>query len=167
MSSSHHSLTGILSYKLGASLNTAPSFFFVFMMFYHLIITFQGLDQLRSGFLQQKSFMQSPQPLHHLQFLTPQQQQLLLQAQQNMTSSPGEMDSRRLRMLLSSRNIVPGRDGQSNAYTEVIPSVGPSLQNMCSPVQRMETDMLMKVSFTCMFYYIHAFIYLRGYIGCK
>ncbi|BAD67818.1 putative transcriptional corepressor LEUNIG [Oryza sativa Japonica Group] len=103
-----------------------------------------GLDQLRSGFLQQKSFMQSPQPLHHLQFLTPQQQQLLLQAQQNMTSSPGEMDSRRLRMLLSSRNIVPGRDGQSNAYTEVIPSVGPSLQNMCSPVQRMETDMLMK-----------------------
>lgn len=70
-------------------------------------------------------------------------------------------------MLLSSRNIVPGRDGQSNAYTEVIPSVGPSLQNMCSPVQRMETDMLMKVNFTCMFYYIHAFIYLRGYIGCK
>ncbi|KAF0916133.1 hypothetical protein E2562_000734 [Oryza meyeriana var. granulata] len=103
-----------------------------------------GLDQLRSGFLQQKSFMQSPQPLHHLQFLTPQQQQLLLQAQQNMTSSPGEMDSRRLRMLLSSRNIVPGRDGQSNAYTEIVPSVGPSLQNMCSPVQRMETDMLMK-----------------------
>ncbi|KAG8053226.1 hypothetical protein GUJ93_ZPchr0001g31078 [Zizania palustris] len=103
-----------------------------------------GLDQLRSGFLQQKSFMQSPQPLHHLQFLTPQQQQLLLQAQQNMTSSPGEMDSRRLRMLLSSRNIVPGRDSQSNPYTEIIPSVGPSLQNMCSPVQRMETDMLMK-----------------------
>ncbi|XP_006643822.1 transcriptional corepressor LEUNIG-like [Oryza brachyantha] len=103
-----------------------------------------GLDQLRSGFLQQKSFMQSPQPLHHLQFLTAQQQQLLLQAQQNMTSSPGEMDSRRLRMLLSSRNVVPGRDGQSNAYTEIIPSVGPSLQSMCSPVQRMETDMLMK-----------------------
>uniref|UniRef100_A0A0D9UXG2 LisH domain-containing protein n=1 Tax=Leersia perrieri TaxID=77586 RepID=A0A0D9UXG2_9ORYZ len=105
-----------------------------------------GLDQLRSGFLQQKSFMQSPQPLHHLQFLTPQQQQLLLQAQQNMTPSPGEMDSRRLRMLLSSRSIVPGRDGQSNSYTEIIPSVGPSLQNVCSPVQRMETDMLMKVS---------------------
>lgn len=103
-----------------------------------------GLDQLRSGFLQQKAFMQSPQPLHHLQFLTPQQQQLLLQAQQNMTSSPGEMDSRRLRMLLSSRNMIPGRDGQSNAFTEIIPSVGPSLQNMCSPVQRMETDMLMK-----------------------
>uniref|UniRef100_A0A0D9UXG1 LisH domain-containing protein n=1 Tax=Leersia perrieri TaxID=77586 RepID=A0A0D9UXG1_9ORYZ len=103
-----------------------------------------GLDQLRSGFLQQKSFMQSPQPLHHLQFLTPQQQQLLLQAQQNMTPSPGEMDSRRLRMLLSSRSIVPGRDGQSNSYTEIIPSVGPSLQNVCSPVQRMETDMLMK-----------------------
>ncbi|XP_014754915.1 transcriptional corepressor LEUNIG isoform X1 [Brachypodium distachyon] len=103
-----------------------------------------GLDQLRSGFLQQKSFMQSPQPLHHLQFLTPQQQQLLLQAQQNIASSPGEMDGRKLRMLLNSRNMFSGRDGQSNAFTEIIPSVGPSLQNIYSPVQLMETDILMK-----------------------
>ncbi|XP_048562265.1 transcriptional corepressor LEUNIG-like isoform X2 [Triticum urartu] len=101
-----------------------------------------GLDQFRSGFLQQKSFMQNPQALQHLQFLTQQQQQqqqLLLQAQQNITSSSGEMDARRLRVLLSSR-----RDGQSNAFTDIIPSVGPSLQNMYSHVQPMETDMLMK-----------------------
>ena len=87
--------------------------------------------------------MQNPQALQHLQFLTQQQQQLLLQAQQNITSSSGEMDARRLRVLLSSR-----RDGQSNAFTDIIPSVGPSLQNMYSHVQPMETDMLMKVSST-------------------
>ncbi|RCV24923.1 hypothetical protein SETIT_5G125300v2 [Setaria italica] len=104
-----------------------------------------GLEQLRSGFLQHKSYMHSPQPLQHqLQFLTPQQQQVLLQAQQNMTASPVEMENRRLRMLFSSRNLVPGRDGQSNAFTEIIPSVGQSLQNLCLPMQRTETDMLMK-----------------------
>jgi hypothetical protein len=92
--------------------------------------------------------MHSPQPLQHqLQFLTPQQQQILLQAQQNMTSSPIEMDNRQLQMLFSSRNLVPGRDGQSNAFAEIIPSVGQSLQNFCLPTQRTETDMLMKVVF--------------------
>ncbi|PVH39412.1 hypothetical protein PAHAL_5G495300 [Panicum hallii] len=106
-----------------------------------------GLEQLRSGFLQHKSYMHSPQPLQHqLQFLTPQQQQILLQAQQNMTSSPIEMDNRQLQMLFSSRNLVPGRDGQSNAFAEIIPSVGQSLQNFCLPTQRTETDMLMKIA---------------------
>ncbi|CAO2209671.1 unnamed protein product [Urochloa humidicola] len=91
-----------------------------------------GLEQFRSGFLQHKSYMHSPQQLQHqLQFLTPQQQQVLLQAQQNMASSPVEMDNRRLRMLFNSRNLVPGRDGQS-------------LQNLCLPTQRAETDMLTK-----------------------
>ncbi|CAO2185900.1 unnamed protein product [Urochloa humidicola] len=91
-----------------------------------------GLEQLRSGFLQHKSYMQSPQQLQHqLHFLTPQQQQALLQAQQNMASSPIEMENRRIRMLFSSRNLVPGRDGQS-------------LQNLCLPTQRGETDMLTK-----------------------
>jgi hypothetical protein len=42
--------------------------------------------------------------------------------------------------------MVPGRDGPSNAFPEIIPSVGPSLQNMYSHGQRIETDMLMKVS---------------------
>ncbi|KAL6848025.1 hypothetical protein ACP4OV_022153 [Aristida adscensionis] len=104
-----------------------------------------GIEQFRTGFLQQKSFMQSPQSLHHLQFLTPHQQQLLLQAQQNITSSPGEIDSRHLQMLFSSGNLAPGRDAQSNAFAEIIPSVGSSsLQNMYSPVQRMETDIVAK-----------------------
>jgi hypothetical protein len=49
-------------------------------------------------------------------------------------------------MLMNSRNMVPGRDGQSNTFPEIISSVGPSLQNMYSPGQRIETDMLMKVS---------------------
>ncbi|CAL4965614.1 unnamed protein product [Urochloa decumbens] len=91
-----------------------------------------GLEQFRSGFLQHKSYMHSPQQLQHqLQFLTPQQQQVLLQAQQNMASSTVEMDNRRLRMLFSSRNLVPGRDVQS-------------LQNLCLPTQHGETDMLTK-----------------------
>ncbi|XP_039808052.1 transcriptional corepressor LEUNIG-like isoform X4 [Panicum virgatum] len=104
-----------------------------------------GLEQLRSGFLQHKSYVHSPQPLQHqFQFLTPQQQQILLRAQQNMTSSPIEMDNRRLRMFFSSQNLVPGRDGQSNALTEFIPSAGQSLPNLCLPTQCTETDMLMK-----------------------
>ncbi|GJN37314.1 hypothetical protein PR202_gb26252 [Eleusine coracana subsp. coracana] len=89
----------------------------------------------------------SPQPLHHLQFLTPQQQQqLLLQAQQSMVSSPVDMDSRRLRMLYGSRNLVPGRDVLSNSFTGTFPSGGPPLQNIGSTVQRMESDMLMKIA---------------------
>jgi hypothetical protein len=94
--------------------------------------------------------MHPAQPLQHqLQFLTPQQQHALLQvqAQQNITS-PGDMDNRPLRMLFSSRNLVPGRDGQSNAFTEIVPSVDQSLQNMCLPMQRTKTDMLMKVGFS-------------------
>jgi len=69
-----------------------------------------------------------------------------------MTSSPIEMDNRRLRMFFSSQNLVPGRDGQSNAQsnalTEFIPSAGQSLPNLCLPTQRTETDMLMKVVFS-------------------
>jgi len=65
-----------------------------------------------------------------------------------MTSSPIEMDNRRLRMFFSSQNLVPGRDGQSNALTEFIPSAGQSLPNLCLPTQRTETDMLMKVVFS-------------------
>lgn len=53
-------------------------------------------------------------------------------------------------MLLSSR-----RDCQSNAFSDIIPSVGPSLQNMYSSVQPMETDMLMKVRPTYYLCYMH------------
>ncbi|KAG1346226.1 putative Transcriptional corepressor LEUNIG [Cocos nucifera] len=105
-----------------------------------------GLDQLRSGILQQqKSFMQSPQPFHQLQFLSPHQQQLLLQAQQNLTSpSAGDVDTRRLRMLLNNRNMLLGKDGQSNNVGDVIPNVGSPMQTPCSVMPRADTDMLIK-----------------------
>ena len=91
--------------------------------------------------------MQSPQPLHQLQFLSPQQQQqLLLQAQQNLTSpAAGDVDSRRLRMLLNNRNLVLGKDGQANSVGDVIPNVGSPLQSACPVLPRADTDMLMKV----------------------
>lgn len=69
-----------------------------------------------------------------------------------MPASPVEMDNRRLRMFCSSRNLVPGRDGQSNAFTEIVPSIGQSLQNLCLPTQRTDTDMLMKVFFLSFMY---------------
>ncbi|KAG1335520.1 transcriptional corepressor LEUNIG [Cocos nucifera] len=106
-----------------------------------------GLDQLRSGILQQKSLMQSPQPLHQLQLLTPQQQALLLQAQQNLTSptpSAGDIDSRRLRMFLNNRNLVLGKDGQSNSSGDVIPNIGSPMQTGCPVLPRADTDMLIK-----------------------
>ncbi|KAK1312854.1 Transcriptional corepressor LEUNIG [Acorus calamus] len=104
-----------------------------------------GLDQFRSGILQQqKSFVQPAPHFHQIQMLTPQQQQqLLLQAQQNMSPSiPGDIDSRRLRMLLNNRNIVVGKDGQANSVGDVIPNVNSPMQGVCPP--RGEADMLIK-----------------------
>jgi hypothetical protein len=85
-----------------------------------------GLEQLRSGLLQQKSFVQNQQQLQQqIHFLTPQQQQqLMLQAQQNMASpTSSDVDSRRLRMMLNNRNV-----GQTNSGGDIIPNIGsPSL----------------------------------------
>ncbi|WOK95788.1 transcriptional corepressor LEUNIG-like isoform X2 [Canna indica] len=105
-----------------------------------------GLDQLRSGLLQQqKPFMQSPQSLQQLQFLSPHQQQLLLQAQQNLNSpSAADIDNRRLRMLLNNRNMVLGKDGQSNALNDVIPNVGSPMQTPSPLIPRSDSDLLMK-----------------------
>ncbi|CAL4962715.1 unnamed protein product [Urochloa decumbens] len=101
-----------------------------------------GLDQLRSGILQQKSFMQSPQQFQQLQFLTPQQQQqLLLHAQQNISSSISDVDTRRLRMLLNNRNVVLGQDGQTNSGGDIIPNMGSPGQSGGS---RHDIDMLIK-----------------------
>eukprot|EP00268_Persea_americana_P050406 TRINITY_DN547_c0_g1_i6.p1 TRINITY_DN547_c0_g1~~TRINITY_DN547_c0_g1_i6.p1 ORF type:complete len:873 (+),score=200.00 TRINITY_DN547_c0_g1_i6:272-2890(+) len=104
-----------------------------------------GLDQLRPGILQQqKSFMQSPQSFTQLQLLTP-QQQLLIQAQQSTTSpAMGDVDSRRLRMLLSSRNMILGKDALSNAVGDVVQNVGSPMQAVCPVLPRSETDMLFK-----------------------
>ncbi|XP_064948068.1 transcriptional corepressor LEUNIG isoform X1 [Musa acuminata AAA Group] len=103
-----------------------------------------GLEQLRSGLLQ-KSFMQSPQSFQQLQFLSPQQQQLLLQAQQNLTApSAADMDNRRLRMLLNNRNMVLGKDGQTNSLNDAIPNVGSPMQTPSPLMSRADSDLLMK-----------------------
>ncbi|KAF3791145.1 Transcriptional corepressor LEUNIG [Nymphaea thermarum] len=108
-----------------------------------------GLDQLRPGLLQpQKSFIQSPQQYHQIQMLTPQQQHLLMQAQaqQNISStSAADIDSRRLRMLLNSRNMALGKDGQPNPVGEMVQGVGSPMQAASPVLQRGENDFLLKV----------------------
>ncbi|GMQ03276.1 hypothetical protein CsSME_00049147 [Camellia sinensis var. sinensis] len=105
-----------------------------------------GLDQLRSGLLQQqKSFMQGPHPFNQLQMLTPQHQQQLMLAQQNLTSpSANDVDSRRLRMLLSSRSMN-GKDGLANSVGDIVPNVGSPLQAGCAVLSRGDPDMIMKL----------------------
>ncbi|THU64949.1 hypothetical protein C4D60_Mb01t31900 [Musa balbisiana] len=104
------------------------------------------IDQLRSGLLQQqRTFMQSPQSVHQLQFLSPHQQQLLLQAQQNLSSpSAADIDNRRLRMLLNNKNMLLGKDGQSNALNDVIPNAGSPMQTSNPVMSRTDSDLLMK-----------------------
>lgn len=90
--------------------------------------------------------MQSPQSFQQLQFLSPQQQQLLLQAQQNLTApSAADMDNRRLRMLLNNRNMVLGKDGQTNSLNDAIPNVGSPMQTPSPLMSRADSDLLMKV----------------------
>lgn len=90
--------------------------------------------------------MQSPQSLRQLH-LSPQQQQLLLQAQQNLASpSAGDVESRRLRMLLSNRNIVLGKDNQSSSVGDV-PNFGSALPTSCPVLARDDTDLLIKVRY--------------------
>ncbi|KAM3330977.1 hypothetical protein ACQJBY_027211 [Aegilops geniculata] len=104
-----------------------------------------GLDQLRSGILQPKSFVQSPQQqFQQLQFLNPQQQhQLLMQAQQNMASpTVSDVDTRRLRMLLNNRNMAMGQDGQTNSGGDIIPNIGSPSQSGGS---RTDIDLLIKL----------------------
>ncbi|XP_062101046.1 transcriptional corepressor LEUNIG isoform X2 [Humulus lupulus] len=104
-----------------------------------------GLDHIRTGFLQQqKPFMQAPQPFHQLQMLTPQHQLML--AQQNLSSPSASDENRRLRMLLSNRNLGLVKDGLSNSVGDVVPNVGSPLQGSGGPVlPRGDTDMLIKL----------------------
>lgn len=104
-----------------------------------------GLDQLRSGLIQQqKSFMQGSPPFHQLQMLSPQHQQQLMLAQQNLTSpSASDVESRRLRMLLNNRSMNLGKDGLSNSVGDVVPNIGSTLQHPSLP--RGDPDMLLKL----------------------
>ncbi|XP_057505079.1 transcriptional corepressor LEUNIG-like isoform X2 [Actinidia eriantha] len=106
-----------------------------------------GLDQLRSGLLQQqKSFMQGPHPFNQLQMLTSQQQQQLMLAQQNLTSpSASDVESRRLRMLLNNRSMSLGKDGLTNSAGDVVPNIGSPLQAGCPVLPRGDQDMLIKL----------------------
>ncbi|GAU15151.1 hypothetical protein TSUD_08890 [Trifolium subterraneum] len=105
-----------------------------------------GLEQLRSGLLQQqKPFIQSPQPFHQLPMLTAQHQQQLMLAQQNLASPSASDDSRRLRMLLNTRNMGVGKDGLPNPVGDVVSNVGSPLQAGGPPFPRGDTDMLMKL----------------------
>ncbi|KAK1407998.1 hypothetical protein QVD17_39627 [Tagetes erecta] len=100
-----------------------------------------GLDQLRSGLLQQqKSYMQGSQPLHQLQMLTPQHQHQLLLAQQNMTSQSANDESKRLRMLFNNRSMSMGKDGLSNLVGDV-----PNLGSSMPVLPRGDPDMLLKL----------------------
>ncbi|KAL6501931.1 hypothetical protein OROGR_027064 [Orobanche gracilis] len=111
-----------------------------------------GLDQLRSGLLQQpKSFMQGPQPFHQLQMLTPQHQQQLMLAQQSLTSpSASDVESRRLKMLFNNRSLSMGKDGLSNSVGDIVPNIGSPLQAGCPVLPRADTEMLMKMRFAQM-----------------
>ncbi|KAJ1410995.1 WD40/YVTN repeat-like-containing domain superfamily [Sesbania bispinosa] len=106
-----------------------------------------GLEQLRSGLLQQqKPFIQAPQPFQQLQMLTPQHQQQLMLAQQNLASPSASEESRRLRMLLNNRSLGLNKDGLSNPVGDVVSNVGSPLQGGGPPFPRGDTDMLMKTS---------------------
>ncbi|GAU41981.1 hypothetical protein TSUD_306870 [Trifolium subterraneum] len=105
-----------------------------------------GLEQLRSGLLQQqKPYMQAPQPFHQLQMLTPQHQQQLMLAQQSLASPSVSEESRRLRMLLSNRNIGLNKDGLSNPGGDVLSNVGSPIHGGGPPFPRGDTDMLLKM----------------------
>lgn len=84
--------------------------------------------------------MQSPQSFNQLQL----QQQLMLQAQQNLASpSANDLESRKLRMFQNNRNVGLAKDGQLNSVVDMVPNVG-------SPAQvgsRAETELLIKVLF--------------------
>lgn len=114
------------------------------------------MDPLRPGLAgsTQKSFVQAPQQYHHFQLLSPQQQQLYLQAQaQGNISSSGspllsDMDPRRFRVLLGRTGL---KDGQTNASSDLSQvGVGSPMQ-AASPVPRgapqdqAQTELMMKV----------------------
>ncbi|XP_039064762.1 transcriptional corepressor LEUNIG-like isoform X4 [Hibiscus syriacus] len=102
-----------------------------------------GLDQLRSGLLQQqKTMIQSSQPFSQLQL----QQQLLLQAQHNLSSpSANDFESRKMRMLLNNQIMGLGKDGQLNCLGNVVPKVGSPMQIGSPFLSHGDTDMPVKL----------------------
>lgn len=89
--------------------------------------------------------MQSPQPFHQLQMLTPQQQQLFFQTQNMASTQGGDIDSRRLKMFLNNKNMIIGKDCQSSSSGDIIPNAGSPMQNASPILPRGEADMFIKV----------------------
>ncbi|KAI4379764.1 hypothetical protein MLD38_006018 [Melastoma candidum] len=93
----------------------------------------------------QKPFLQGNQPFHQLQMLTPQHQQQLLLAQQNLISPSASDESRRLRMIVNNHNMSLNKDGLSNAVGDAMQNVGSPLSIGGSLLPRGDTEMLIKL----------------------
>ncbi|CAH9122193.1 unnamed protein product [Cuscuta epithymum] len=101
---------------------------------------------LRSGALQQqKSFMQGSQQFHQLQMLSPQQQQIMLGQQSLASPSSSDIEARRLRMLLNSRNVTFGKDNLSNPVGDVQNIDSPLRGAGCSVLPQGDPDMIIKL----------------------
>lgn len=87
--------------------------------------------------------MQSSQPLSKFQL----QQQLILQAQQNLSSqSVNDLERRKLRMLLNNQNLGLGKDGHLSSG-DVLGNFGSPMQVNSPTLSRGDTDLLIKVFF--------------------
>lgn len=84
-------------------------------------------------------------------------------AQQNMTSPSVSDENRRLKMLLSNRNMGLGKDGLTNSVGDVVPNVGSPLQAGGPFLARGDTDTLIKVIFTV---YYPSICICFPYISC-
>ncbi|KAA8523066.1 hypothetical protein F0562_009489 [Nyssa sinensis] len=99
----------------------------------------KGLDQLRSGLLQ-------PQNLAYLSISDKLQQQVMLQAQQNLaSSSASELERRKLRMLLNNQSMGVRKDGKLNSCG-IVPNDGLQMQLGCPVLASGDTDILFKNS---------------------
>ncbi|XP_010541889.1 PREDICTED: transcriptional corepressor LEUNIG-like isoform X2 [Tarenaya hassleriana] len=102
-----------------------------------------GLDQIRAEILQQQKPLFSPsQAFSNL----PLQQQLLLQAQRNLTSpSARDLDVRKLKMLLGDQSMGLGKDGPLNSVGDAVPNIGSPTQLGCPSLPRGDPEMLLKL----------------------
>uniref|UniRef100_A0A5B7BJT0 Putative transcriptional corepressor LEUNIG-like isoform X3 n=2 Tax=Davidia involucrata TaxID=16924 RepID=A0A5B7BJT0_DAVIN len=99
-----------------------------------------GLDRLRPGILQ-------PQNLACLSVSDKLQQQVMLQAQQNLAySSVSDLERRNLRMLLNNQNMGVRKDGQLNSGGGIVPNDGLQVQLGCPVLACGDTDILCKNS---------------------
>ncbi|KAK4265145.1 hypothetical protein QN277_026233 [Acacia crassicarpa] len=103
-----------------------------------------GLDQLCSGFLPQNALMQSPESFNQLSL----QQQLMLQAQQNLVdTSVNNLDSWKVKMLLNNQNMGPEKDGILNPVGDLVPSIATSVHDL--PDSNSNTSFKQQVQQSC------------------